>query len=52
MLKEKGAGKVNLVVSHGIFSRGPVIEFVDAIYTTDSYKKVEGVHCLPIGKYM
>jgi ribose-phosphate pyrophosphokinase len=52
MLKEIGAGKVNLVVSHGIFSRGPVIEFIDTIYTTDSYKQVEGVFCLPIGKYM
>ena len=52
MLKEKGAAKVVLIVSHGIFSRGPVIEHVDAIYTTDSYKPVEGVRCLPIGKYM
>ena len=32
--------------------RGPVIEFIDAVYTTDSYKKVEGVNCLSIGKYM
>jgi ribose-phosphate pyrophosphokinase len=52
MLKEKGAAKVVLIVSHGIFSRGPVIEHVDDIYTTDSYKKVDGVHCLPISKYM
>lgn len=52
MLKEKGAAKVVLIVSHGIFSRGPVIEHVDAIYTTDSYKAIEGVRCLPIGKYM
>ena len=52
MLKEKGAAKVVLIVSHGIFSRGPVIEHVDAIYTTDSYKRVEGVRCLPIGEYM
>ncbi|HWB91985.1 MAG TPA: ribose-phosphate diphosphokinase [Puia sp.] len=52
MLKEKGAGKVNLIVSHGIFSRGPVIEYVDKIYTTDSYKKVEGVTCLPVSRYM
>jgi ribose-phosphate pyrophosphokinase len=52
MLKEKGAGKVNLIVSHGIFSRGPAIEFVDTIYTTDSYKKVEGVNCFVIGNYM
>jgi ribose-phosphate pyrophosphokinase len=52
MLKEKGAGKVNLIVSHGIFSRGPKIDFVDAIYTTDSYKQVEGVKCFSIGEYM
>jgi ribose-phosphate pyrophosphokinase len=52
MLKEKGAVKVVLVVSHGIFSRGPVIEHVDAVYTTDSYKMVEGVRCLSIAKYM
>jgi ribose-phosphate pyrophosphokinase len=52
MLKEKGAAKVVLIVSHGIFSRGPVIEHVDTVYTTDSYKVVEGVHCLPINKYM
>jgi len=52
MLKEKGAGKVHLIVSHGIFSRGIAIEAIDEIYTTDSYRKVEGVHCLPIEKYM
>lgn len=52
MLKEKGAARVVLIVSHGIFSRGPVIEHVDGIYTTDSYKKVEGVNCFPISKYM
>jgi len=52
MLKEKGAGKVNLIVSHGIFSKGPVIEFIDEIYTTDSYRAVDGVHCLPISNYL
>jgi ribose-phosphate pyrophosphokinase len=52
MLKEKGAKKVNLIVSHGIFSKGTVIEHVDMIYTTDSYKRVEGVHCLPVSRYM
>ena len=52
MLKEKGAGKVNLIVSHGIFSRGTAIEHVDTIYTTDSYKVVEGVGCLPVSRYM
>jgi ribose-phosphate pyrophosphokinase len=52
MLREKGAGKVNLIVSHGIFSRGPKIEAIDEIYTTDSYKNVEEVRCLSIGKYL
>ncbi|HVU55264.1 MAG TPA: ribose-phosphate diphosphokinase [Puia sp.] len=52
MLKDKGAGKVHLIVSHGIFSRGTTIESIDEIYTTDSYKAVDGVHCLPIQKYM
>jgi ribose-phosphate pyrophosphokinase len=52
MLREKGAGKVNLIVSHGIFSRGTTIEAIDEIFTTDSYKKVEGVYCQPISKYL
>jgi ribose-phosphate pyrophosphokinase len=52
MLKEKGAAKVILVVSHGIFSKGPVIEHVDGIYTTDSFRVVDGVHCFTISKYM
>jgi ribose-phosphate pyrophosphokinase len=52
MLKEKGVGKVHLIVSHGIFSRGIAIEAIDEIYTTDSYRRVEGVHCLSIEKYM
>ncbi|KAA2244913.1 ribose-phosphate pyrophosphokinase [Chitinophaga agrisoli] len=52
MLKEKGAAKVNLIVSHGIFSKGSKIEFVDEIYTTDSFRKVEGVQCFEVGKYL
>jgi len=52
MLKEKGATKVHLIISHGIFSKGPVIDFVDEIYTTDSYAHIEGVHCFSINKYM
>lgn len=52
MLKEKGAVKVVLIVSHGIFSKGNTIEFVDEIYTTDSYKSVTGVHCFPVEKYL
>jgi ribose-phosphate pyrophosphokinase len=52
VLREKGARKVHLIVSHGIFSRGPVIDHVDEIYTTSSYKQVEGVNCFPIGRYL
>ncbi len=52
MLKEKGAVKVVLIVSHGIFSKGTNIAFVDDIYTTDSYKNVDGVKCFGVGKYL
>ncbi len=52
MLKEKGAAKVILIVSHGIFSKGIKIEFVDDIYTTDSYKSIEELKCFDIGKYL
>jgi len=52
MLKEKGASKVVLVVSHGIFSKGVNIPGVDEIYITDSYRNVENVHCFPISKYL
>lgn len=52
MLKEKGAIKVVLIVSHGIFSKGTTIEFVDEIYSTDSYKLLTGIHCFPIEKYL
>jgi len=40
MLKEKGAKKVVLIVSHGIFSKGTSLEHVDEIYTTDSYQRI------------
>lgn len=52
MLKEKGAAKVVLIVSHGIFSKGVNITAVDNIYTTDSYRTIEQVHCFGIGKYL
>jgi ribose-phosphate pyrophosphokinase len=51
MLKEKGAAKVNLIVSHGIFSKGTAIEAVDEIYTTDSFRTVEQVKCFEVGRY-
>lgn len=52
MLKEKGAAKVNLIVSHGIFSKGTMIEAVDEIYTTSSFRTVENIHCFPVEKYL
>lgn len=52
MLKEKGASKVVLVVSHGIFSKGTSIEFVDDIYTIDSFKQVDGVNCLSLATFL
>lgn len=52
MLKEKGAAKVVLIVSHGIFSKGTNVEAVDESYTTDSYRSVDGVHCFPIASYL
>ncbi|WP_162946172.1 hypothetical protein [Chitinophaga barathri] len=44
--------KVNLIVSHGIFSKGNSIEGVDDIYTTDSFRYVEGINCFPVGDYL
>ncbi|MBO9658648.1 MAG: ribose-phosphate pyrophosphokinase [Chitinophagaceae bacterium] len=52
MLKEKGASKVILVVSHGIFSKGTKIESVDEIYSTDSFRNIDGVNCLGVEKYL
>lgn len=52
MLKGKGASKVHLIVSHGIFSKGSKIDAVDEIYTTDSYARIEGVHCFSINRYL
>lgn len=51
MLKEKGAASVNLIVSHGVFSKGTEIEAVDKIYTTDSFRAVEQLKCFEVGKY-
>ena len=44
VLKERGAGKIGLFVTHGIFSRGldPLFEGgIDAIYTTDSFEQTD-----------
>jgi ribose-phosphate pyrophosphokinase len=52
MLKEKGAAKVLLIVSHGIFSKGVNIGCIDCIYTTNSYRDVEGIYCFPVEQYL
>lgn len=41
-LKKRNCGKVNLIVSHGIFSKGeePLKEDIDMVYTTDSFKDI------------
>lgn len=52
ILREKGAGNVLLIVSHGIFSKGISIDNIDRIYTTDSYRNVPGVHCFPVEQYL
>ena len=36
-LRKAGAKRVNLFVTHGIFSKGPWLEGIDRIFTTDSY---------------
>jgi ribose-phosphate pyrophosphokinase len=55
-LKNLGAKKIVLVVSHGIFSRGNTLKNVDEIYTTDSYKEfttvTENFTVFPVGKYL
>jgi ribose-phosphate pyrophosphokinase len=38
LLKSRNAGKIVLIVSHGIFSKGFDLANIDAIYTTDSFK--------------
>ena len=37
-LKTHNAGRIVLIVSHGIFSKGFSLAGIDAIYTTDSYR--------------
>jgi ribose-phosphate pyrophosphokinase len=39
-LKEKNAGKIILIVSHGVFSKGYTIPHVDLICATNSYKEL------------
>jgi phosphoribosylpyrophosphate synthetase len=42
VLKERGAGKIGLFVTHGIFSRGLDIVFnsgISDVFTTDSFEQ-------------
>ncbi|WP_103068216.1 ribose-phosphate diphosphokinase [Aquimarina sediminis] len=52
-LKDKNAGKLSLVVSHGIFSKGVEVlsECFDTVFTTNSFRDVkeENVVQIPIG---
>jgi ribose-phosphate pyrophosphokinase len=41
LLKRRNAGKIVLIVSHGIFSKGFDLANIDAIYTTDSFKNFD-----------
>lgn len=52
MLKEKGAEKVVLIVSHGIFSKGNSISFIDEIYSTDSFNGIAGINSFAISRYI
>lgn len=52
MLKEKGASKVILVVSHGIFSKGTNLQFVDEVYSTDSFRSLDGANILKIDTFI
>ena len=40
LLKSHNAGKIVLIVSHGIFSKGFDLAHIDAIYTTNSFKDI------------
>jgi len=51
VLKAKGAGKVILYVTHGIFSKGLDALFdsgIDEIWTTNSFRTVEGVNTVKL----
>lgn len=41
-LRAAGATSVSLFVTHSIFSKGPILEGIDRIYTTDSYPTPKG----------
>lgn len=43
LLKKHNAGKVVLIVSHGVFSKGFDIPNIDFIYTTDSFQNLSEI---------
>lgn len=55
-LKTHNAGRIVLIVSHGIFSKGFSLAGIDAIYTTDSYRTFDYVSdsftVLPVMAYL
>ncbi|OIN60046.1 ribose-phosphate diphosphokinase [Arsenicibacter rosenii] len=55
-LRKHNAGRVVLIVSHGIFSKGFSLAGIDAIYTTDSFRTFDSVHdsltVLPVMTYL
>jgi ribose-phosphate pyrophosphokinase len=55
LLKQRGASKVYLIVSHGIFSKGEdsLKKILDGVYTTDSYKTMESdfIQTIPINSF-
>lgn len=54
LLREKGASKVFLVASHGIFSKGfDVLKMFDKIYITDSFRMVNenNIETIPIESF-
>lgn len=53
VLRMKQARSVNLIVSHGIFSKGYDLKGIDKIYTTNSFKEIEStskLHCFDINQ--
>jgi ribose-phosphate pyrophosphokinase len=56
LLKQHNAGKIVLIVSHGIFSKGFELANIDAIYTTNSFKNFDNlgdnVSCFSIANYV
>jgi ribose-phosphate pyrophosphokinase len=46
-LKKRNCGKINLIVSHGIFSKGiEALQGIDHIYTTNSFQDLESTEKL------